>query len=342
MKLLIITQKVDRNDPVLGFFHRWITEFSKYCEKLTIICLQKGDLDLSSNIKVLSLGKENGESRLKYVLNFYKYIKEEKNNYDAVFVHMNQEYVLLGAVPWKSWNKKIILWRNHPRGNFFTDIAVYLSDKVFCTSPFSYTANFKKTEIMPVGIDTDFFKNISDGQKKKNSILFLGRISPIKRTDLFIKILKNLKEEKVVFSATIVGDYLPRDKEYFENIKKDISKYGLEDYIKIESAVSNDETLKKYNKYAIYMNLTPSGSFDKTIFEAMSSESLILVSNKGLRGKIEDDFICKENDIKDSAEKLKNLLNLSEDKVKSYGKELRELVIKEHSLKKLGEVLFKN
>ena len=27
--ILIITQKVDINDPVLGFFHQWIVEFSK-------------------------------------------------------------------------------------------------------------------------------------------------------------------------------------------------------------------------------------------------------------------------------------------------------------------------
>jgi len=41
MKLLIITQKVDINDDVLGFMHGWIAEFAKHCEKLTVICLQK-------------------------------------------------------------------------------------------------------------------------------------------------------------------------------------------------------------------------------------------------------------------------------------------------------------
>ena len=27
MKLLVITQKVDKNDAILGFFHRWLIEF---------------------------------------------------------------------------------------------------------------------------------------------------------------------------------------------------------------------------------------------------------------------------------------------------------------------------
>ena len=57
MRLLILTQKVDINDDILGFFHRWIEEFAKRCEKVIVICLQEGRHDLPSNVKVLSLGK---------------------------------------------------------------------------------------------------------------------------------------------------------------------------------------------------------------------------------------------------------------------------------------------
>lgn len=49
MNLLIITQKIDQNDDVLGFFHRWVEEFSKYCELVIVICLQKGEYDLPAH-----------------------------------------------------------------------------------------------------------------------------------------------------------------------------------------------------------------------------------------------------------------------------------------------------
>ena len=39
MKLLIITQAIDINNPVLGFFHRWIEEFSK-----RIRTIERGEL----------------------------------------------------------------------------------------------------------------------------------------------------------------------------------------------------------------------------------------------------------------------------------------------------------
>src|SRR3989344_7151474 len=179
MKLLIITQKVDRDDPVLGFFHGWLAKFAEKFESVSVICLQKGVYDLPSNVQVFSLGKEHNSiiKKVGYIIKFYKYIFDLRHEYDSVFVHMNQEYVLLGSKLWKLLGKKVYLWRNHPYGNLLTRIAVVLSDKVFCTSKDSFTAKFNKTVLMPVGIDTEIFKDLKM-ERSKNSILFLGRIAP--------------------------------------------------------------------------------------------------------------------------------------------------------------------
>ena len=55
-------------------------------------------------------------------------------------------------------------------GGAFTRLAVALSDKVFYTSPLSFTARFKKAVQMPVGIDTDLFKRKPEISFPKNSI----------------------------------------------------------------------------------------------------------------------------------------------------------------------------
>jgi hypothetical protein len=95
MKLLILTQKVDAEDDVLGFMHHWLQVFSKSFETITVICLEKGIVNLPENIKVLSLGKEQKKSKLRYITRFYTYIFKERKNYDVVLVHMNKEYVVL-------------------------------------------------------------------------------------------------------------------------------------------------------------------------------------------------------------------------------------------------------
>ena len=90
MNVLICTQKVDKNDPILGFFHDWVIGFAAKYDYVTVICLFEGEHDLPENVKVFSLGKEKGASKVAYLMRFYKYIWSKQTEYDVVFVHMNQ------------------------------------------------------------------------------------------------------------------------------------------------------------------------------------------------------------------------------------------------------------
>src|SRR3989344_4974046 len=283
MKLLIITQKVDKNDPILGFFHRWIEEFAKRYEFVTVICLEKGKYDLPENVKVLSLGKEKRNSNVRYIVHFYKYIWQERKNYDSVFVHMNQEYVLLGWKFWKLWGKKIYLWRNHAQGSLLTRLAVLFSNKVFCTSPSSYTARFKKTKLMPVGIDTDFFKPDPSVKRIPGSILFLGRISPVKKVLEFIDWVRDTE-----YIATIAGPILAEDREYGDEVKR-----KLTNKIKFIGPVNQEEALRLYQTHEIYANFTPAGSMDKAIIEAVACGAKLEVRNPDLKSFRAEDHSLK-------------------------------------------------
>src|SRR3989338_1305456 len=116
-KLLFITQKVDKDDDVLGVYHHWLEKLSKKVGEIKVICLYRGKVDLPLNVSVYSLDKESGQSRLKYIFRFYKHIFGLRKNYDVVLVHMNPVYVVLGGLLWKLWGKKIMFWYNHPMGN---------------------------------------------------------------------------------------------------------------------------------------------------------------------------------------------------------------------------------
>ena len=89
------------------------------------------------------MGKEGGISRIKYIYRFYKYIFSIRKEYDSVLVHMNPVYIILGGVFWKIMGKKIFLWYNHPMGNMMAKVAILFSNKVFCTSPYSFSAKYK-------------------------------------------------------------------------------------------------------------------------------------------------------------------------------------------------------
>lgn len=343
MKLLIITQKVNKEDFILGFFHKWILELSKKFEKISVICLEKGEHNLPQNVKVFSLGKEVQKSRLLYIKNFYQHITGLHSEYDVVFVHMNQEYVLLGGIFWKILGKKIYFWRNHPKGNFLTRIAIWFSNKVFCTSKYAFSARFKKTKIMPVGIDTDVFKPQTPNNKlqNKNNILFLGRMSPIKKPDLLIETLAILDQQNIDFVCDFYGDPLPKDRDYYESLKKRINELKLEKKVSFFAGVPNNETSNIYSKYDIFVNLTESGSFDKTILEAILCGCVPLVRNLSLKGEINEDLIVESAESGLIASTIKFWLEKSRETLEEENIRLQKYVLENHSLNILIQKLTK-
>jgi glycosyltransferase involved in cell wall biosynthesis len=335
LNLLIITQKVDFNDDLLGFFHGWIKEFAKYCKSVIVISLQKGEYDLPQNVKVLSLGKERGRSRLKYLSNFYKYIFQERKNYDAVFVHMNPIYIVLGGIFWKIFGKKVFLWYIHPKADKFLKPAMLLVDKIFTASPHSFPLKSKKLEITGHGIDLTFFRRYEEIKKIPNSLLFVGRISPVKNLHILIDAANILHQSDINFVLNIVGDKDERFPDYFEKIKKDSANLEKLGKIKFLGKIPNKEMPKIYNQNEVLINLTPSGSFDKAILEAMACGCLVLVANKSFEGVLSKEFIFNQEDFQDLASKLIWALKLSLLEKEKYGKDFRKYVMENHNLETL-------
>lgn len=345
MKLLLITQAVDTKDTFLAFMHSWIATFAPKYESITVICLKKGEYNLPENVRVFSLGKESSDKmggfqkRFFYIKNFYKHIFAERNSYDAVLVHMNQEYVVLGGFFWKLMGKRVYMWRNHHAGSWITNLAAALCTNVFCTSRFSYTARFKKTILMPVGVDTNIFSS-QRAVRVPRSILFLARIAPVKRPDMLIEALSIIHKHNVAFTASFVGDYLPKDREYAESLKKKVSELGLSSCVSFLPGVPNTKTIGVYNAHDVCVNLSTSGMFDKTIFEAMACGTLSLSSNANLIGEIDERLLYEEGNTPELAAKIGALLMLTPTEKEALRKATRQYVVEHHSLQSLSGKLF--
>src|SRR5947209_13240894 len=131
MNLLIVKQKVDENDPVLGFFCRWIEEFAKHFETITVIGFYVGEYHLPGNVSVYSAGKEKGYSKLKRVLTYLSLIISLRRRYSHVYAHMSPEFVLVGGPLWAIWGKRVTLWYNHSQRSGRLNIAAQFAKKIF-------------------------------------------------------------------------------------------------------------------------------------------------------------------------------------------------------------------
>jgi glycosyltransferase involved in cell wall biosynthesis len=331
MKLLICTQTVDKNNPILGFFHGWIEEFAKHFEDIEVICLKEGFHQLPENVSVHSLDKESGENRIKYIVRFYTHLLSLRGKYDRVFVHMNPHYVLLGGWYWKLNRVPVFFWRNHAKMNLMTEIAAKFAKRVFYTSPFACTSTYSHAIQMPVGIDHTKF---TPGHRNNSGIcriLFLGRLSPVKRAEIFIDAGKHLPGN---VELHVYGDAPKKDRVYGEAIKAEAAKNTF-----FHPSVKNEDTPQIYQAHDVYVNLTPEGSMDKTVLEAAACGVPVIVANTSFSKVFDKDSLLKTTTGKALAESISSLMRLPAEARRERATKARQNVIEQHSLEKLGIML---
>jgi glycosyltransferase involved in cell wall biosynthesis len=340
MKLLIITQKVDKNDSVLGFFHRWIEEFSKYCEEVNVVCLYKGEFSLPQNVKIWSLGKEEGISRIEYLFRFYSFIWRLRKEYDSVFVHMNQVYVILGGLLWRLWKKKISLWYVHRQVSPSLKIAEKMVQVIFTTAPESFGIVSKKILYTGHGIPIDLFGKAADtipifSDLKQLKIAVIGRITPIKDLMTLLRAVVILKKQNIPLKVTIIGSPVVKsDEGYFEELKKYVQDQSLEKYVTWQGNIVYKKIPYELAAHHMLVNLCPTGGLDKVVLEAMAAGRVVLVTNRSFAdyvGKFKEKLLADYGNSEDVAVKI-NLLWTERIFLHNYGEYLQAQVMVKSNL----------
>lgn len=347
MKLLVITQKVDINDDLLGFAHSWLAEFAKYCEKMTVICLEKGESRLPDHVKIFSLGKESGRSRLKYAFNFYKYIWRRRKEYDKVFVHMNAEYAVLGGLAWRFLKKKIGLWYVHKNVDLKLKLAEKLSHIIFTASPESFRLKSAKVKIVGHGIDLNIFGQEPEENNEKPKIVYVGRISRIKNQKLLLEALDILVTQKKTadIKVELVGRTVYKDdEEYQAELREFIKKRGLENRVSFAGGIPNRKIAGIFKEAQLSVNLCPTGGMDKAVLESMASSLPVIVYNKTFEktlAQYENYLILDEGDPKKLADKISAFLLLPKNEREAIGENLRLIIEKDFNLSGLIKRIIK-
>lgn len=339
-KLLFITQKVDKDDNLLGFVHDWISELSKNFDSVLVICLQSGAYELPSGVRVLSLGKERGISKIFYLFNFYRYIWLERGSYDSVFVHMNPIYVVLGSVFWKMRGNKIILWYTHLTTTWKLKLALFFATAVVTAEASSFPISSPKVFAIGHGINTDFFKKDETVQAELGSILFLGRISSVKRHLLLVESLRVLDGMGINFHCDIMGDYIPSTQQYFLNVVDVIKRYGLGDKISIVPPALYKDMPEVFNRHRILVSLTLAGSFDKAILSAMASKLSVVTTNQAFHEA--GGVLVPLNDTPEAiAKTIYDAIEMTDTEKKMRGEASHQFVEKNHYLAGLAKKIRK-
>lgn len=336
---MICTQAIDSEDPVLGFFHRWVLEFAKHADSIEIICLREGKHNLPAHVRVHSLGKERGTSRIVRLFRFYLFVFRYLFSYDAVFVHMNPEYAILGWPLWKLAGKRRVLWYTHKSADLKVRLGSRLVDAICTASPESFRLKRPNVTVTGHGIDTSIFAPERPPAPDFLRLLILGRITPSKALMTVFEALPELPRSGVPYQLLVVGESVTReDVRYEAELREFVERFRLGQNVVFAGSKTPAEIPKILASSDAMLHASTTGSLDKVVLEAMAAGCLVISSNdaaKPILAKVHQDLVVTEPKPELFIRALTHVYHLGHDEREALGKQSRAIVEREHSLKDL-------
>lgn len=344
MKLLICTQAVDQNHPILGFFHRWILEFSRYFEEVHVICLEKGDHALPENVFVYSLGKEEGKGRLVYIYRFYTYFWHVffRVKVRFVFFHMGAVYNILAAPFFflrRGRQTQFYWWKTHGHINRTGRIALWFVDQVFTAVAESFPVATRKRRVVGHAIDLELFRQRTH-EPQTPILLFAGRLSRSKRVEQVLQVAKMLRENCTDLTVRIVGEAV--DPGYWSELQEIVKEHELADMVTFTGAITQSALVHEYQQAKVFMNPSDNDGLDKVVLEAMACGAVPLTANRSFIAMLTDFGLCMEKgDIEGYAKRAKEIFALEPVALATLQTRLRAVPEANHSIDTLSDRIFK-
>jgi glycosyltransferase involved in cell wall biosynthesis len=313
--LVIITQNVDEQDDLLGFFVDWIREFAQHAEKVSVITLAKGAYKLPDNVSVYSLGKEYKSSKILQFLRFYWYAFTKIPRSDVVFAHMSPIFAI-AAWPTTLFSKtKILLWYLHRSRTLRLLLAEKLVYRIATAAAESLQIQSPKIVAVGHGIQSErFIADRTWEEPRETKIISVGRISPIKDYETLIRAFGILQQNETKFRAVIVGRPMSEhDERYRGQLTALVSRLQISDVVTFAGFIPFAQVYRQYQEAHIAVNLTPRGGIDKAVLEGMAAGCIPLTSNDVFATIFGEDaplLVFKHGDPRDLVDKIKRIISL--------------------------------
>ena len=334
---------MDKNDPILGFFHSWVLEFAKHFEEVHVICLNKGVCELPEHVFVYSLGKDEGRGHITYLYRFYKYFSHIffDKRIDFVFFHMGAEYNILSApffLVRKLFKTRFYWWKTHGHLSLQARTALAFVDRVYTAVSESFPITTPKCKVIGHAIDTAQFSP-SSVDHSTLILLFVGRLSRIKRVEQLLEVAKKLEAKNISCMTRIIGQRV--DDEYYKTLNNLVTEYGLKDRVTFIPGITQHALVHEYRAATVFMNPSDNDGLDKVVLEAMACGLVPITGNISFNHMLSPyNLYMQKGDISRYTNRIIEVFNYSQAMLTELQKQLRDVVVKNHALETLTKRIF--
>lgn len=352
-RILTYVSKFCKN--ISGLESQIYEEYTRLSEnnKIIIIC-EEYDQQKFENIKIvcikkLSIPKIRG---LYKIFSYLFFTFQNRNNYDILYIRtfslpelfscwMAKFFLkksLVFLVP-GSWilvgnNFKAIIHRYFFKKVINASDSIILYSKLMLNDLIFMKKSFDQSKIITIknAVDHNYF--ISRDEPDSNTILYVGRVHPLKNIDEIIQALSLIREKYVTIKLIIVGSI--DSTLYFEELRSLIDHLECKNNVEFLGPIPHDNIFEIYKKAKIFVLMGENEGIPRSILEAMSCGiPVIAAPNSGIPDVIingVNGILVENNNPKILSEKISNLLSNSNLRNK-MGIEARKTIIQKHNWK---------
>jgi glycosyltransferase involved in cell wall biosynthesis len=313
MRLAIVCQSEDPEDPLLGSFADWARELAGRVEALTV--------HTPNSWAVRGPWRRARELSRRLA----------SDPVDAIFAHMCPEYAIACA-PFARRNRiPIILWYAHGATSLRLRVAAALTHTVVTSSPEGFRLR-RPCMVIGQGINTDRFHPGRDRAGTiPNRLLSVGRLSPVKRYEDVLAAVARLVHVEGMHDLELDiagGPARPGDGRYVESLRQRSRALGIEDRVRWLGPVPHTAMPDVYARCAVFISASDTGSLDRAALEAMACGKPVVTTNPA--------FASWVGPAPSLERELMALLQLSDAARSAQGLRLRERVVREHGIEQWG------
>jgi glycosyltransferase involved in cell wall biosynthesis len=323
MRLCIVTQRVDADDPALGATVAKIRALAPLVDELVVLALDARPTELPENVRVRTFG---GGSQAGRGLRLVAALIRARPA--AVVAHMAPIYAVLAAAVTKPRRVPLLLWFTHWRASRLLRLAERLSTKVLSVDERSFPLRSRKVVAVGHGITIGppVPERPDDGVLR---LVAVGRTSPAKGLAAIADAVAGLPAARLIVVGPSLTDEERRHRE-------ELRARGVD----VEEPVPHGRIGEVYAAADVLVNNMRSGALDKVVFEAAAAGLPVLVASDGfdaLVSGIEPPLRFVQDDPSSIAARVAAVAAVGHERRREIGAELRARVVRDHSVERWAE-----
>ncbi len=326
MRLVVITQSVDEDDPALGATVPMLRALAERVDELVVLALRAKPTELPANVRVKEFGAPTQALRGARLL--AQLAPELRRRPVAVLAHMAPIYAVLASTVTRPLRVPLLLWFTHWRASRTLELAERVSTSVLSVNERSFP--IPTTKLVATGHAVEIGAEVVPaGGDAPLKLLALGRTSRAKGLDTIVEAVESLDGAAVV---ELRGPSLTDEERRY---RSELAARVDDVRIRLAEPVGRREIARVYGGADALVNNMRAGALDKVVFEAAAAALPVLVASDGFAALVDGlelPLRYRQDDAEELAERIRGLIAAGPEGRARIGRALRERVARDHSV----------